>query len=120
MPPDTDKNRGPLTPDDFVAMPPTEVVWDGADAAGAAAAAVDPAEIPGYEVLGCLGRGGVSVVYRARQLALNRVVALKLIPGGAHAHPRVLSRFRAEVTRDRYARDLPRVSAMLARADNPS
>ena len=31
-----------------------------------------------------------------------------------------LSRFRAEVTRDRYARDLPRVSAMLARADNPS
>src|SRR5262249_39412601 len=35
--------------------------------------------IPGYEVLGVLGEGGSSVVYKALQTRLNRMVALKLI-----------------------------------------
>src|SRR5262249_45742624 len=53
-------------------------------------------DVPGYEVLGVLGRGGTAVVYKARQRGLNRIVALKMILAGAHASPAELSRFRAE------------------------
>jgi serine/threonine protein kinase len=53
-------------------------------------------EIPGYAIEGMLGRGGMGVVYRARQLALNRPVALKMILAGAHAEPEDLVRFLGE------------------------
>src|SRR5947208_3478270 len=51
---------------------------------------------PGYQILGELGRGGMGVVYRARQLKLNRVVALKMILSGTHAGPAEMARFRTE------------------------
>src|SRR6266508_2351584 len=50
----------------------------------------------GYEILGELGRGAMGIVYKARQVGLNRLVALKMIRGLAQPDARQRARFRRE------------------------
>ena len=52
--------------------------------------------VDGYEFLEILGHGGMGVVYKARQLRLNRLVAVKMIRTGSLARPEDLARFRIE------------------------
>jgi eukaryotic-like serine/threonine-protein kinase len=52
--------------------------------------------IPGYTILAELGRGGMGVVYKAWQVGLNRLVAVKMILGGGHAGATAIARFQTE------------------------
>jgi hypothetical protein len=52
--------------------------------------------VPGYEMVRELGRGGMGVVYLAKQTKLNRPVALKMILEGGHAGAEELARFKTE------------------------
>jgi formylglycine-generating enzyme required for sulfatase activity/tRNA A-37 threonylcarbamoyl transferase component Bud32 len=53
-------------------------------------------ELPGFELQGELGRGGMGVVYAAIQRSLNRRVALKVLSPALAGHPEFLKRFRNE------------------------
>ena len=53
-------------------------------------------KIPGYKVVGKLGAGAMAVVYKARQLSLNRMVAIKILPKRFSENPEYVERFYKE------------------------
>ena len=53
-------------------------------------------QIPGYKILGKLGAGAMAVVYSARQLSLNRTVAIKVLPKRFSENPEYVERFYKE------------------------
>ncbi|HEY7308327.1 MAG TPA: protein kinase [Gemmataceae bacterium] len=55
-----------------------------------------PPRIPGYEILSFQGKGGMGVVYKALQISLNRIVALKMILSHRLADPDARTRFNVE------------------------
>jgi mono/diheme cytochrome c family protein/predicted Ser/Thr protein kinase len=81
----------------LLGRPEREPARTGPAPAGAAEAAESERLplIPGYEILRVIDRGGMGVVYEARQVDLGRKVAIKMI-SGAHLSPRVVTRFRLE------------------------
>src|SRR5262245_34243194 len=52
--------------------------------------------LPGFEILELLGRGGMGTAYRARELHLNRIVAIKVLRSGEFADPEERARFLNE------------------------
>ncbi len=54
-------------------------------------------QIGGYEITGIVGRGGMATVYRAHQMSMNRVVALKMLPRHFVSDDTYLARFHREV-----------------------
>lgn len=53
-------------------------------------------QIPGYKILGKLGAGAMAVVYKAKQLSLNRTVAIKVLPKRFSENPEYVERFYKE------------------------
>lgn len=65
---------------------------DGQEAAGGA----EWPRVDGYEIVGEIARGGMGVVYRAKHLALDRLVALKMVLAGSGLSPQARQRFQQE------------------------
>jgi hypothetical protein len=98
-----DPVAGPLPggpSDDLSLAPPTvdgmagsQASWTITDLILATSGAI---VVPGYQIEGELGRGGMGVVYKARQISLKRTVVLKMIRSAEHASGAEIARFMTE------------------------
>src|SRR3954464_15686184 len=53
-------------------------------------------QFPGYEVLGVIGKGAMGVVYRARQVSVDRIVAVKVLRADLANDREYIARFQRE------------------------
>ncbi|MGE0479921.1 MAG: protein kinase [Phycisphaerae bacterium] len=89
--------RGAARPNTGDRWAKTRPLDDPADPRCAPTPVAPPARVVGdFEILDEIGRGGMGVVYRARQISLNRVVALKLLGANLGGSERTITRFLRE------------------------
>jgi WD40 repeat protein len=95
VPRDRDSEAGSSQTPAAVSCPDSKIDAKTIDASSSSLP-IGPIEIPDYEILGAIDRGGMGLVYRARHVALGRLVALKVVRGAEGASAEELLRFRRE------------------------
>ena len=98
QPPEQPTLLGNLAPDELLARGMQSVKMTSGTAGTWQPPTVEEAArlFPGYEVLRLIGRGGMGAVYQARQIELDRLVAIKLLPLEVSVDKDFADRFRRE------------------------